>query len=144
MNVSWRFIKMQTLKFWVKNILSPTGIEPRPGTHYIQVVHLYIGCMSYQFDYRDAESDTTMKLYINHSSLKPHIATHPIINVSIQSAPRPADWKTHTGSGGGSVWVRLNSNINIDVTIVVSRDSKSTTLLKQIQVCCCLLKLSLL
>ena len=64
---------MQTLKLEIlsEKYILHTGNQTQD--HYIQVVHLYMRCMPYQFNYMDPESDTTAKPYIDHSSLIAHI-----------------------------------------------------------------------
>ncbi|XP_059175326.1 protein odr-4 homolog [Physella acuta] len=48
----------------------------------------------------------------------------------IKSAMRPAEWKYQTGD---SKWIKLTSQINLDIPITVPVESKSQSLLKQIQ-----------
>ncbi|XP_055897622.1 protein odr-4 homolog isoform X2 [Biomphalaria glabrata] len=49
----------------------------------------------------------------------------------IKSAPKPSEWKYHSGE---NQWVKLTSLVNLDIPICVSSESKHQTLIKQLQV----------
>ncbi|RUS79338.1 hypothetical protein EGW08_012892 [Elysia chlorotica] len=54
------------------------------------------------------------------------------VNVGdINSGMTPAEWKVQTS--GGQRWVRLTSQVSLDIPVAVASDSKSPTLLKQLQ-----------